>query len=326
MASFSPIRCGLTLLLLAAAGGLLASAGCVTSPPATPTASQNEPHARFVSRFAHDSMSTQLQRTAGDSLFLAVKRIGLAEMYQDDWLLLLFPSLVGPSHRFAFDTLTEVEHRFRSRKDFVVPGAVVRATPTGGAPFPPSFSPPVITQTKAWDNPFRSRRETSGDTLTLFTEPPKGVIWRYDGVEAARYDLGGQFEILPGPGQQVNVLLGCVRKGGCINDSTDAPRPQAAKITFKAGAGVQVLAHRSGLGLSTQWTPLAAGGTVRASERTPFHIARRPGRITVFLRGDSLLSAPFERSAHSERWGLGGENGTTGRWYEVRVDTLPGMP
>jgi hypothetical protein len=260
----------------------------------------------------------------GDSLFMEKEGRHKAHQYGVHYLLFAF--LEGtPKYRPVLDALIQTEHALRSHDGAAalknVPDSI-HALPDRLDALERDFHAYVASLKPRWTGGTKSTLST-GDTWMQFTTPPKGATWRLDSLGAARYTLTGQFEILPGAGQQVNVLLGCSRGDVCYDGRPPpAGTYRAIKVAFAADAGVRLLAHAGGAGDSTRWTLLAEGGTVQASQRTPFRISRRRDRVVVSLRGDSLLSAPFERTARYESWGLGGESGTVARWYDVHADTL----
>lgn len=155
----------------------------------------------------------------------------------------------------------------------------------------------------AWEEVYRSL-DVSGDAWFQAAFPGANAIaWRTAAAPAEGYDLAGSFEILPGAGVQMNVLLDRTPEG-------------LVSVAMRSDGWVTVFEFDVA---SNRWTRRASfeRESLRGLRGGAFSLRVRPGSLAVEIDDAPAVEVALPGRTMRGPWGLGTQAGTCGLWREV---------
>lgn len=158
-----------------------------------------------------------------------------------------------------------------------------------------------------WEEIHRSL-STRGDAWAQTAFPQSNAIaWRTDDAGGERYQLSGEFELLPGANQQLNVLLGRTDSG-------------FVQVAFNAGNGVTVFEFDNRREGDAAWKRLGflEASAVRAGARVKFLVRVDKSKLTITV--DDAKAGDVDLAGHPMKgaWGLGALAGSAGLWTKIQ--------
>jgi hypothetical protein len=160
---------------------------------------------------------------------------------------------------------------------------------------------------------------TSGtSSLQVAAADRNAIAWRTEPAGSAHYALEGEFEILPGPKQQMNVLL------AGVDD-------HFVQVSFVAGYGIDVFRFDKKVDVvdhhitsDEDWTKLAtiAVKGLETGRSIPFRLEVDGAKLSVSIAGKPALAVPIQARTAGGRWGLGVLAGSAGRWRNLGFGRL----
>ncbi|MEM9379021.1 MAG: hypothetical protein AAGB93_03650 [Planctomycetota bacterium] len=167
-------------------------------------------------------------------------------------------------------------------------------------------------QEPAWQQVYRSleRREEDGEAVwvQMAFDSVNAIAWRTEPAEKKRYAIRGELEIVPGPMQQMNLLLGRGDRG-------------FVSVAFVAGFGITVFDYVSE---NNAWNQLASVEVAGVRTGEPFAFeARVKGRALTIRIGDEDV-VTIDDTKHDLRgpWGLGAQTRSVGAWRKLDAPGL----
>lgn len=170
----------------------------------------------------------------------------------------------------------------------------------------------VEAEEPAWQQVYRSleRRDEDGETVwvQMAFDSVNAIAWRTEPADKKRYAIRGELEIVPGPMQQMNLLLGRGDRG-------------FVSVAFVAGFGVTVFDYVSE---GSAWNQLASveSAAVRTGEPFAFE-ARVKGRaLTIRIGGEDVVTIDDTKHDLRGPWGLGAQTSSVGAWRRLEAPGL----
>lgn len=164
---------------------------------------------------------------------------------------------------------------------------------------------------KAWVRGLRPRWSeaapdalVAGKAITLAAGPRTNAqIIATKALEKRDFTISGETEILQSAAKMLYVLLGATESG-------------FTSVHFEPGVGVEINVYSTA---SNEWTEMARSDCPELAAETPtaFKIAVANDKITVSVKGKSVLEATIQDRALTGHWGLGAMIGSAGRWTGV---------
>ncbi len=163
-----------------------------------------------------------------------------------------------------------------------------------------------------WEQLYRSL-EASGDEWVQSAFPDTNAMaWRTEAPRRGKYEISGSLELVPGKGNQLNLLL---------DRRTEGLDRGLVSIAFVAGYGVTVFEY---LPETKGWVKLTShevAGFV-SGESIEFEVKVSGNKLSLSMAGAPVFTLKISGRELEGPWGLGAQSGTTGVW---RLKRAPGL-
>ncbi len=157
-----------------------------------------------------------------------------------------------------------------------------------------------------WEE-FYGSLETAGDEWTQIAFPKKNAIaWNTAPNNKDTYAITGEFKILPGWKQQLNLLLGRQSDG-------------FFSIAIVAGGGLTAFEYKSA---DNNWNRLgyAPVDTLKLDRWVRFRVEVTKDKMQVVMDEKPALSCPLGSRPARGPWGLGAQAGSAGMWRNIKFE------